>query len=426
MTTVSHVPRFRWKSLFGIQPGLFFLCLAVWTLTNMDQALFGYAIPGILAEFHLPITAAGTILTVSFVVAAGFIILAGIAADRWGRGTVTVVLLISSAVAVAGQGVAGGVVTLTLFRAFGFGLSGGLSPTTNAIAIDNAVPRYRGVTAGFLQCGYPLGWFLASLFAAPMLDQLGWRAICFGALIIIPLAVPLGLGFRFYGALGRPAPHISAAKVGRPRIATLFDANNRRNSLAISALFFMFGGAYAGSAFFFPTFFAQERGYSAAEAASLVGLSNAIAVFGYLTAALAGEFVMSRRTVFVIWCVGGALALLGLLWSAHGRTQDLLWYGIMAALFFGSQAVVIVLAAELFPPTIRATAIALCGSAPLSLGFAVFPMIVPIVVMRVGWQVGLSVIIVPLLIGAALAALLLPNRPSGQETSWGAQSDKSR
>jgi len=348
MTPMATAPRLQWRALFGVQPGLFFLCLAVWTLTNMDQALFGYAIPGILAEFHLPLTAAGTILTVSFVVAAGFIILAGIAADRWGRGTVTLLLLVSSALAVAAQGIAGGVVILTLFRALGFGLGGGLSPTTNAIAIDNAVPRLRGITAGFLQCGYPLGWFLASLFAAPMLDWFGWRAICFGALVVAPLALPIGLGFRHYGALGRQVSNIAAVDVERPRATTLFNTTNRRNSLALSALFFMFGGAYAGSAFFFPTFFAQERGYSAADAASLVGLSNAVAVVGYLIAALIGEFVTSRRTVFVIWCVGGAMALLGLLWLAHGRTQDLVWYGIMAYLFFGSQAVVIVLAAELF------------------------------------------------------------------------------
>jgi len=40
-------------------------------------------------------------------------------------------------------------------------------------------------------------------------------------------------------------------------------------------------------------------------------------------------------------------------------------------------------------------------------------MIVPAIVLRVGWQGGLSLVIVPLLIGAAMMALLLPNRPPG-------------
>lgn len=72
--------------VFGQKPGIFFVCLYAWTLTNLDQSLFGYAIPGILAEFRLPLEAAGTILTISFVFAALLIVCAGLAADRWGRG----------------------------------------------------------------------------------------------------------------------------------------------------------------------------------------------------------------------------------------------------------------------------------------------------------------------------------------------------
>jgi len=39
--------------------------LLAWTLTNMDQAFFAYAIPGILLEFNLPLEAVGIILTIS-------------------------------------------------------------------------------------------------------------------------------------------------------------------------------------------------------------------------------------------------------------------------------------------------------------------------------------------------------------------------
>ena len=54
-----------------------------WTLTNMDQAFFGYAIPGILKEFNLPLEAAGIILTISFVIASIMLLFIGIAADRF-------------------------------------------------------------------------------------------------------------------------------------------------------------------------------------------------------------------------------------------------------------------------------------------------------------------------------------------------------
>tara|TARA_B110000240_G_scaffold79080_1_gene90157 strand:+ start:1114 stop:1341 length:228 start_codon:yes stop_codon:yes gene_type:complete len=58
---------------------------AAWTLTNMDQAFFGYTIPSILEELNLPLK--------------------------------------------------GGIVMLTIFRALGFGFSTGLSPITNAYVV---------------------------------------------------------------------------------------------------------------------------------------------------------------------------------------------------------------------------------------------------------------------------------------------------
>ncbi|MEZ5487312.1 MAG: MFS transporter [Steroidobacteraceae bacterium] len=422
----------RLNRVFGRRPGIFFVGLFAWTLTNLDQSLFGYAIPGILAEFQLPLEAAGTILTISFVFAALLIVCAGLAADRWGRGPVLTVLLASSAVFVGLQGFAATVVMLTLFRALGFGLSGGLSPITNALVVENAADRYRGVAMGLLQCGYPLGWLLASLLAAPLLARYDWRAACFVGFIVVPLAIPIG----FYLARGRDGdathvrldaaarssvdPHGAAGRdlgtapdTGAGRIRRLFGAEYRGRSLASMLLFFAFGGAYAGSAFFFPTFFAQERGYTPADASLLVGLSNGIAVIGYVGAALLGEFVWPRRSVFVIWVVGGALALLGLLWASSGRSADLLWFAVMATMFYGSQAVVPVLIAELYPTQVRASALAICASAPLSIGFAVFPLVVPQVVARAGWQLGLSYVVVPLLAIAAVAALCLPNRRSG-------------
>ncbi len=418
--------------VFGVRPGIFFICLFAWTLTNLDQSLFGYAIPGILAEFKLPLEAAGTILTISFVLGTVLIVFAGIAADRWGRGPVLTLLLVASSIFVGLQGFAATVVMLTIFRSLGFGLSGGLSPITNALVVENASDRFRGVAMGFLQCGYPLGWLLASLIAAPLLARYDWRAACYAAFLVVPLAIPIWLYLARVGDGARPAagagggagasagvpaagPSSAAVAAGTPpsAIRQLFGPEFRGRSVASCLLFFTFGGAYAGSAFFFPTFFNQVRGYTPSDAALLVGLSNGIAVVGYIGAALMGEFVLSRRNVFVIWCVAGAFALLGLLWASEGRTPDMIWYALMATMFYGSQAVVPVLIAEIYPTSIRASGLAICASAPLTLGFAVFPMIVPAAIASVGWEVGLSIVVVPLLLASTVAALFLPNRRSG-------------
>ena len=98
------------------------------------------------------------------------------------------VFLAVSALLVGLQGVAGGVIMLTIFRALGFGVSTGLSPITNAYVAENVQPKIRGLAMGVLQCGYPLGWYLASMFAVPLLAAYGWRVMCFAAFLVIPVA----------------------------------------------------------------------------------------------------------------------------------------------------------------------------------------------------------------------------------------------
>lgn len=392
-----------------------------WTLTNMDQAFFGYALPGILQEFDLPLEAAGVILTVSFIVAAGMSVFLGVTADRFGRGPMLSIYLAISAVLVGLQGVAGGIIVLTIFRALGFGFSTGLAPITNAYVVENVSARFRGIAMGVLQCGYPLGWFLASLIAVPILANYGWRVMFFAAFSVVPLAL------LFYWLL-RDVDDFSQENKLNPgggsgandnkvtvknSIKKLLSKEHRKNSIVSMLTYFTFGGAYAGSAFFFPTFFADTRGYSAAEAARLVGLSNGIGIIGYLLAAFVGEYLLTRRNTFILWALAGTCSLLGLLWLSDSRLSDTIWYGLMAALFYGALAVLPVLTAEIFPKKVRASALAVCIAAPLNLGFAVFPFIVPFVVGAVGWQVGFSVIICPLLALSALIALLLPNRKSG-------------
>ena len=401
----------RLGGILGKRKLVLLTCLAVWTLSNLDQGLFGYAIPGILTEFQLGLPAVGLILTISFVAGATMVVVSGMAADRFGKEITLGILLGLSALMVGLQAFAGNVAWLTLLRALGFGFSSGLAPITNALVAENAQARTRGLAMGLLQCGFPLGWLLASLFASPLLERHGWRYICLIALPVVPLAatVPFLLGAPRVDAMRQPG----VFRQPRELVSALFVPGLRRTSLATMAIFFLFGGAYAGSAFFFPLFFVQARHYTAAGAASLVGTSNGIAVFGYMGAALCGEFLITRRSVFVLWCLGGAAALVGLFWLSSGETQDVLWYGATAALFFGSQAVVIVLVSELFPASVRTTGMALCASAPVNLGFAIFPLILPKVVGETGWRLGMSLVIVPPLIGAGLCGLLLQNRRSG-------------
>jgi MFS family permease len=307
---------------------------------------------------------------------------------------------------------------LTILRALAFGLAAGLAPITAAYVAESAVPRQRGVLMGVLQCGYPLGWFLAAMIASPLLERSGWRSIFLVGFAVIPIAFLIAWRLpesRRFTAVAASRTVTRQKALDYKLLRELFSPQYRLRSIASIVLFLSFGCAYAGTAFFFPTYFMEVRGYTPAEAAQLVGLSNGIAIVGYLAAAYIGEYLITRRNTFAIWCVLGVLALLGLMWIPQQRWQDLALFGLTGAFFYGSNAVVGALLTDLYPTRMRTTSYAFCGSAPLSLGFAIFPSVVPLAVKAIGWQWAFSALIAPLLVISALAALLLPNLRSGVE-----------
>jgi len=389
--------------------------LFAWTMSNLDQSLFGYAIPGVMGEFKVGLDTIGLILTVGFIAAAVMVVFAGLAADTWGRRWTLAGLLALSAACVGLSGFVTDLTQLTVLRALAFGLAAGLAPITSAYVAESAPDRYRGLLMGVLQCGYPLGWFLAAALAAPLLEGGGWRQVFFIGFLVVPIALLIGWRMPESERFQRAAADRAAAPpvLDWALLRELFSERFRRRSIALIVLFFSFGCAYAGTAFFFPTYFASVRGYTQAEATWLVGLANLIAIFGYLGAAWVGEYVLPRRNTFALWCLLGALALVGLMWLPSERWHDLVLFGLTTAFFYGSNAVVGALLTELYPTRMRTTAFAVCGSAPLSMGFALFPAIVPLVVQSSGWQVAFSTLIAPLLLVSAAAALLLPNVRSG-------------
>ena len=98
-------------------------------------------------------------------------------------------------------------------------------------------------------------------------------------------------------------------------------------------------------------------------------------------------------------------------------------HGCGTELSYGSNAVVGALLTELYPTRMRTTAYALCGSAPLSTGFAIYPALVPLAVQGFGWQWSFTVMIAPLLLVSALAALVLPRVLSGSDVDAAAEAE---
>ncbi|HEY6331368.1 MAG TPA: MFS transporter [Blastocatellia bacterium] len=386
----------------------------------MDQALFGYAIPAIMSEFKIGISTIGVILSVSFVFSALSVVVIGLLTDQIGRRKAFVGCLAISAVLVGCQYWAATLAALVILRTASFGVSSGLSPITNTYTVEAAPPRYRGILTGVLQCGTPIGWFLASLVAVPLLKSYGWRAMFLPAFAVSPLALLL---YRYLPESKRfeKRRHTSAGAGERnsrsggalKAIAELFKPHLFRRTVCCFLAFFMFGGAYSGTAFYFPKFFSEVRGYSEAEATMRVGLSYGIGVIGYVVASLIGEFRLTRRNTVVIWVSTGSLAFLGVTWLSTSYWSGVFWFGLMTMFFYGTSAVSTTLATEIFPTKVRATGAAFSASFALYLGFAVFPVLMARAIGAWGWLWAFTFIGAPPLLLCALFTLALPNLPSG-------------
>jgi len=408
--------RSLWSTTRGEPLFVFLVCLAGWTLSNLDQSLFGYAIPGIRAEFGSALSDIGWILSASFLAAAVLTVILGVLSDTKGRKPLFIATLAISALLVGMQAFAPTFLVLAIIRVAAFGVSNGLAPIVLAYNVEVAPARLRGIFTGFLNCGYPLGWFIGSLIAAPLIATHGWRAIFLPALLVIPLALLLSRWLpeskRFRDASLTGTRTHSRGDLGL-RFAALFDKRLRRRTIACMTANFLFGGAYAGTAFYLPTFYHEVRGYPISRATYIVGLAYGLGTLGYILAAIVGEFVLSRRNTSALWFVAGAASLTCMVWLPSTFAEDVVAFGVTAAFFYGSQAVFGTFSTEIFPTRIRATAMAFSASFANYLGFAIFPLIVAWAVPRIGWQWAFTLVSAPMLCLAAMAILQIENFQSG-------------
>jgi len=386
----------------------------------MDQSLFGYAIPGIRAEFGSSYGDISWVLTVSFIFAALSSAAIGILADRFGRRTLFVFCLVASAALVGLHAFVTGLVTLTILRMLAFGLSNGLSPITNAFTAEAAPARFRGLLVGLLQVGYPLGWFVASLLVAPIIANFGWRYVFLPALLVIPIAflivrrLPESEHFQKTRAKAVSAGTASKARFPiKKNLKELFGPELRRRSITCMVAFFMFGGAYAGTAFFFPSYFHDFRGYPMETATWIVGTAYLVGALGYIAVAFLGEFVFTRRNMCMLWNWFGALALIGLVWLPTSKLEDIFWFGLMAGFFYGSAAALSMFFIEIFPTRVRATAAGLCASFSMNIGHALFPPLVAAGIETIGWQWAFTLAVVPPMTICGLAVWSLPSTRAG-------------
>ncbi len=180
-----------WREPTRAQWTSFAAAWAGWVLDAFDFTVFLLVMPEIAKEFGMSMTAtAGSIaLTLLFRLGGG--LLAGTAADRWGRKLPLMISIVGFALcdgAVAFAPSFGWVLALRTL----FGLFMGAEWTSGAtLAMENWPERSRGIASGILQGSWAIGHMLAGAASALVVPTWGWRALfvvaALPALLVLPI-----------------------------------------------------------------------------------------------------------------------------------------------------------------------------------------------------------------------------------------------
>ncbi len=399
LRALADVPAHTWR--------VFFICLIGVTFANFDHSLFTFVLTEFSEEFGWSLEARGWYIFITFLLAGLIITQLGVLTDRLGRKKMLLSTTMLMPIFVAVLTFVPNTLTLIIARTIGFSLAGAQSPITITTVLEESPSRLRGLFSGVLQIGFPIGFFLASLLVPWVMINWGWRYIFLLALLFLPYI------WVIHRYLREPAAWVAARDrraqgEAHPSTRELFRPDLRRKTILLFLGQFLYVFAY-GTTILLTAYFRESLGWGAEQAIKTVGLSFLVGAFGYVAAAVVGEFLMSRRNAIVLWCCLGGVAFAAMVWLAESYQMILLTFCTMTFFFYGAYAVIATFIAENFPPELRATAASFSGSLAIELGLGGGPLVVSYIIAASNWQWGFTwCAVLPVLLAALIFLRLKP------------------
>ncbi|MFQ5695554.1 MAG: MFS transporter [Terriglobia bacterium] len=394
-----------------------------WLLDSFDVMLYAMVLTHLLTHFGMSKDQAGLLQSLTLVASAAGGILFGLVADRIGRTRALMGSILVYSLASGACGLAGTVWQLALFR-FLLGLGMGGEWTTGATLVaESWRPQHRGKALALMQSSWAIGEGLAALVAGlllglgtvallPGLELPAWRAVFLVGVLPAVLVLWIRRGVaeptvwrQQQGALSAVA---SASTSARAALARLWQPDLRRNALIATAMNTATLFGYWGLFTWIPAFLALPvdeggRGLTITTTMTWLVVMGVGKWFGYI---LFGYFAdaIGRRWTYIVYLV--AAAVLVPVFTSLTAPLALLAVGFWVAFFgtgyfsgFGA------IASELFPTTIRATAMGLTYNLGRALS-ALAPFLTGALALRYNLGLAFLVTSVAFLLAAALAALL--------------------
>jgi SHS family lactate transporter-like MFS transporter len=323
-----------------------------WMLDAFDFFLLVFLLSDIAKEFDVKVSevAYAVFLTLAMRFVGAFVF--GRLGDRFGRKPILMLDIVSYSVVGALAAFAPTLWAFLLLRAL-FGIAmGGEWGLGSSLVMESIPPRARGFVSGLLQCGYPVGYLLASVAYGLLYQRtigdftIGWRAMFL--LSVLPALVVLFIRSH----VPESPAFAEAQKAPKPKLIDTLRANwgVALYSVVLMMCFNLFSH---GTQDLYPTFLQKQHAFDQTTVSWITIVANLGAIVGGLSFGLVSERIGRVNAI----TIAALIALPALPLWAYASTPFLLAVGafIMQISVQGAWGVIPAHLNELSPGPVRAT-----------------------------------------------------------------------
>ena len=311
MTTGYNGPTAWYRELQASEKRTFWACFGGWALDAMDVQIFSFAIPAIVAAFHLTNADAGLIGTVTLLTSAFGGWFAGALSDRFGRVRTLQITIVWFAFFTFLCGFAQSYGQLFAFRAL-MGLGFGGEWAAGAVLMGEVIrAEHRGKAVGSVQSGWAIGWAIAALMATLLFSafpqETAWRVLFWIGLL------PAALVFFVRRLVPEPEVFTATkdnltAKGTAANFLEIFSPSLLKTTVLTSILATGAQGGYYAIATWLPTFLRTERKLTVLGTGGYLAVIIVGSFIGYLVSAYLTDRI-GRRANFILFAVCSLLTV---------------------------------------------------------------------------------------------------------------------
>jgi MFS transporter, SHS family, lactate transporter len=369
------VSREQWRAFFATFLG--------WVVDAFDYNMLAFVLIDIQKSFTVDRALAGALATVTLVMRLAGGVIAGSAADKWGRKLPMIVSILWFSLFAFLSGFSTSYAMLFTFRAlFGIGM-GGEWASGMPLLLEHWPARFRGLASGLLLGGWYWGYLLAATafhFIYPLFQDIpdvGWRAMFWLAIIPAFLTLWIRTGVSESPVwLARQQRLRDAgpdkARIAEPKISLvrIFQRDLLGTTIQTTALIGAFMSAFYSISQWYPTFL-REAGRVTLP---FMVAFNVGAILGTATWGRLSETRLGRRGAVTITALLGVAAIP--LYLHAGTTTPLMVGAFMMGAFgCGIWGMAPAYVTERYPTATRGVGPGFCYHAAAAIG-SVMPLLI--------------------------------------------------